>query len=191
MNENNELPGVDDYQYIAENNSQNDDNTSQKNTNVEEDEEIQRTAGTMNLRRQNRKTYNLKEPEKANNKQALMLQFQSDDFDIVETAFDQDEAEYIFLTETLGWKEGLNNETHDPSESSSDKSNNVTKLAEYMFLTEQMGWRKGLTIFKEKGETAIGKELYNRFMTWRDFNQSTGMNLLRSREKRHSGTSCT
>ena len=65
----------------------------------------------------------------------------------------------FFLTETLGWKEGLNNETNDPSESSSDKTNDVTKLAEYMFLTEQMGWRKGLTIFKEKGESAIGKEL--------------------------------
>ena len=98
VNENIEIPGVEDYHDVAESNSQNDNNASQTNTNtnVEEDKEIQRTAGTMNLQRQNRKTYNLKELEKANNEQVLMLQFQSDDFDVVETDFDQDEAEYIF-----------------------------------------------------------------------------------------------
>ena len=31
--------------------------------------------------------------------------------------------------------------------------------AEYIFLTEQMNWRKELTLFKEKGETAVTKEL--------------------------------
>ena len=31
--------------------------------------------------------------------------------------------------------------------------------AEYIFLTEQMNWKKGLKLFKEKGETAVTKEL--------------------------------
>ena len=31
--------------------------------------------------------------------------------------------------------------------------------AEYIFLKEQMNWRKGLKLFKEKGETAVTKEL--------------------------------
>ena len=31
--------------------------------------------------------------------------------------------------------------------------------AEYIFLEEQMNWQKGLKLFKEKGETAVTKEL--------------------------------
>ena len=156
--ENDEIPGVDDHQDTAE--SQTTDNAD------EEDQETQRGTGTMNLRRQHRKVYNIRElekREKANNEQVMMLQFQADDFDIVETTVDkeeaEDEAEYMFLTETLGWKEGLDNAELESAESSNDTNKNATKLAEYLFLTEQMGWRKGLTIFKEKGELAIGKEL--------------------------------
>ena len=49
------------------------------------------------------------------------------------------DTEYLFLTESLGWKEDLNkNEPIDTD------INDVTKLAEYLFLAEQMGWRKGL-----------------------------------------------
>ena len=31
--------------------------------------------------------------------------------------------------------------------------------AEYIFLKEHMNWRKGIKLFKEKGETAVTKEL--------------------------------
>ena len=47
--------------------------------------------------------------------------------------------EYIYLTEDLGWKEGLTEDKECKS-----NSNYVTKLSEYLFLTKQMGWKKGL-----------------------------------------------
>ena len=77
-----------------------------------------------------------------------------DTLDTVEAEFDVLDAEYLFLTESLGWKEGLNE--YEPVDADID---DVTKLAEYLFLTEQMGWRKGLKVLGEKGEVAIEKEL--------------------------------
>ena len=95
------------------------------------------------------------------NEEIIILQFDDspDSSDgIMETEFDPDEAEYLFLTETLGRKEGLKD--IETTETRNDiNTSNVTKLAEYLFLTEQMDWRKGLTIFKEEGEKAIVKEL--------------------------------
>ena len=88
-----------------------------------------------------------------------MLHFDTSGDEIEESAFDRDEAEWLFLTETLGWKEGLNNETANIESANTFSNESVTKVAEYLFLTEQMGWKKGLTIFKEEGEKAIEKEL--------------------------------
>lgn len=65
-----------------------------------------------------------------------------------ETIMAQTDAEWLFLTEHLGWGEGLQCEQHD-----------ITQDAEYLFTTEQMNWKKGLKVFGEKGEEAIQKEL--------------------------------
>ena len=51
----------------------------------------------------------------------------------------------MFLTKTLGWEEGLNEETNATSDAD---PNDVMKLAEYLFLTEQMGWRKKRNLFR-------------------------------------------
>jgi len=82
----------------------------------------------------------------------MLLEFNQEDTDIEESDIDRIDAEYLFLTETLGWKEGL-------SDTNEKDPQNVNILAEYMFITEQMGWRKGLKLFGERGEEAIGKEL--------------------------------
>ena len=49
-----------------------------------------------------------------------------DTLDTVEAEFDVLDAEYLFLTESLGWKEGLNE--NEPVDADID---DVTKLAEY------------------------------------------------------------
>ena len=65
----------------------------------------------------------------------MLLELNQDETDIEESDLNRIDAEYMFLTETLGWKEGLNDTNEkDPQ--------NVNILAEYMFITEQMGWRK-------------------------------------------------
>ena len=61
----------------------------------------------------------------------------------------------MFLTKTLGWKEGLNKENYSTSDAD---TNDVTKLSEYVFLTEHMGWRKGLKVREKEGE-AVEKEV--------------------------------
>ena len=88
----------------------------------------------------------------------MQLKYEEDlgDFNVTEDMFDKVKAKYMFLTETLGWKEGLNGE-HDAF--SDADPNDATKLAEYLFLTEQMGWRKGLKLFGERGEEAVEDEL--------------------------------
>ena len=65
------------------------------------------------------------------------------------------DEEYIYLTEYLGQKEGLNEENEE-KESESDPED-VTKLSEYLFLTKQMGWTRGLKVLGKKGEEAIKK----------------------------------
>lgn len=66
---------------------------------------------------------------------------------------------HLFLTKTLGWKEGLHN--YEPTSCPQEMNEaNVNTLAVYLFLTEQMNWKKGLTVFQERrGEEAIMKEL--------------------------------
>jgi hypothetical protein len=58
------------------------------------------------------------------------------------------EAEYMFLTETLGWKEGLNDEE---AKREVDEAN-VKYLAQYLFVTEQMGWKQGLKIRRRENK---------------------------------------
>jgi hypothetical protein len=65
-----------------------------------------------------------------------------------ESIMAQNEAEWMFLTDHLGWGEGLNCEQH-----------NIEQDEEYLFTTEQMSWKKGLKMFGDKGEEAIQKEL--------------------------------
>ena len=67
----------------------------------------------------------------------MILQINEDTFDITESIFNDVEAEYTFLTETLGWKESLGE--YKKQVSNSNHIKNVTKLLEYLFLTEQMG----------------------------------------------------
>ena len=99
------------------------------------------------------------------NEENTLLQLKPDSCDITENTFDDVEAEYIFLTKTIGWKQGLieTGIEDEPEKNPEGDTNNATKQAEYLFLTEQMGWREGLKIFGEKREGAIMKEL-NRSM---------------------------
>ena len=68
----------------------------------------------------------------------MQLKYEEDSgtFNVTEDKLDKIKAEYMFLTETLGWEEGIygmEDAIFDPN------PNNVTKLDEYLFLTEQMG----------------------------------------------------
>ena len=51
--------------------------------------------------------------------------------------------EYIYLTEDVGWKEGLNKEKEYKS-----NPKDVTKLSKYIFLTEKMGWKKAFCCWR-------------------------------------------
>ena len=110
----------------------------------------------MNLRSQQQKQYNVFNinEEISEKEEIVLLQMMLESMDVQEQTFDELEQEYMFLTETLGWKEGPNKRNM-----TEEDTKNITKLAEYLFVTAQMGWRKGLKIFKEKGEGAIMKEL--------------------------------
>ena len=75
------------------------------------------------------------------NEEITLLQLNPDSCDITKNTFNNVEAEYIFLTETLVWKQGLIEAgiEGEPEKNPKGDTNNVTKLAEYLFLTEQMG----------------------------------------------------
>lgn len=90
----------------------------------------------------------------------------------------QSEAEWMFLTDHLGWKQGLQG---DESE--------IDQEPEYLFTTEQMNWKKGLKV-SEKKERKPFKRNCSRFTIWRVFNPSTGMNSPKRRGQRLSSTSC-
>lgn len=52
---------------------------------------------------------------------------------------DDNEAEWLLLTKTLGWKEGIPEvERMEPMKANTDMEA-VPLLAEYLFLTDQMG----------------------------------------------------
>ena len=65
-----------------------------------------------------------------------------------ESVMAQTDAEWMFLTQHLGWGEGLKGDKHG-----------IEQEEEYLFTTDQMNWKKGLKVFGEKGEEAIQKEL--------------------------------
>ena len=125
---------------------------------------VERTSGAMNLGRQQQKEYNLENYNNVfnithktqNNNGIILMQLKyeedSDTFDVTKEKFDKVKAEYMFLTETLGWKEDIGGMDDTPSDAD---SNDVTKLAKYLFLTEQMGLYKGSKLFGERGEKAI------------------------------------
>ena len=83
----------------------------------------------------------------------MQLKYEKDSgtFNVREDKFDKVKTKYMFLTETLGWKEGIDGMKDATSDADPD---DVTKLAKYLFLTEQMGWHKGLKLFGERGEEA-------------------------------------
>ena len=146
-----ETPGVGNDDDEVENEEEEEEKCEMRNA----------TAGNMNLRKQKRKDYDVfNMTDVPDDEEIIMLHFDPDSDDLTETEFDRLDAEYLFLTETLGWKDGLDSEIDAEERTQNDISpESVTKLAEYLFLTEQMGWKKGLTIFKEEGEKAIEKEL--------------------------------
>ena len=78
----------------------------------------------------------------AEDQHIMMLQF-SKNMGIADQSIDIDEIEWWFLTEMLGWNEGIPEvEELQQQKNSSMKTGAVTLLAEHMFLTEQMGWKK-------------------------------------------------
>jgi hypothetical protein len=100
---------------------------------------------------------------KTEDEHILMLQF-DDNMGLTEESMDKTKAEWMFLTEQLGWKEGLSKEGPPRPDKAERKKNNVrleaiNLLTEHLYLTEQMGWRKGLKLFQDRGEEAIKKEL--------------------------------
>lgn len=129
-------------------------------TNHERTYQVPNEGHTMNLRPQPKKEYNvfLMDGEEIDeNEELVLLTFSNNNEDgLDETDIDELDAAYMFLTETLGWKEGLPNAEADDNPPLSQKEQNI---AEYLFATEQMNWRKGLKQFGEKGEGAIEKEL--------------------------------
>ena len=81
--------------------------------------------------------------------QFLLLNLdEEDDNGYSESLMAQNEAEWMFLTDYLGWKQGMQGEKSD-----------IDQEPEYLFTTEQMNWKKGIKVFGEKGEEAIQKEL--------------------------------
>ena len=50
-----------------------------------------------------------------------------------EAEFDKLDAEYMFLHDTLGWKEGLADVTDASNNNSPSDVTNLTKLTEYLF----------------------------------------------------------
>ena len=121
-----EIPGVNNEPVNEEGDANNEEGDANEANNKTE-----RTAGRMNLRNQNRREYNVFNlTEEAENEGVLLFQMNPNTFDTVEAEFDVLDAEYLFLTESLGWKEGLNE--NEPITTYADM-NDVTKLAEYLF----------------------------------------------------------
>lgn len=97
-----ETPGVDDE--IPENGAEPDEI---------EDKSAERTFGGMDLRRHSHIYYNCMNhidkvfhiTAETQDDGITLLQFNSDNCEIKEDEFDETDAEYMFLTTTLGWKE--------------------------------------------------------------------------------------
>ena len=92
----------------------------------------------------------------------------------------------MFLTETLGWREGID---RMKDATSGADPNDFIKLAKYLFLTEQMRWRKGLKLFGERGELAVEGKL-QQIHDMEGFQPKHWYELTKEERKRHSTTSC-
>ena len=151
-----EIPGVD-----AGNPNQHSDEEEQANT-KERTYTSAVSGDIMKLRQQPRKEYKVftQDGTVPDNEEIVLLNMCDENKNgFEETKFDKIEAEYMFLHDTLGWKEGLSDVTDANNNNSPSDVTNLTKLTEYLFLTEQMNWRKGLKVLGERGEGAIEKEL--------------------------------
>jgi hypothetical protein len=113
----------------------------------------------MNLRNQPRRNYDVFNIQGTPSAEHIVLLQLDDDREMNELVMGEDEAEWLFLTETLGWKEGLPEvERMEQTKAIADPEA-VSLLSEFLFISEQMGWKKGLKIFQERGEEAIKSEL--------------------------------
>jgi len=91
----------------------------------------------MNLRKQPRREYNVFSQEgNTINEDVVLLQF-DDHMDLSEQSVKKDEAEWLFLTETLGWKKGLPEVEQKQHETTETNMEAMNLLAEYMFLTKK------------------------------------------------------
>merc|ERR1712086_273571 len=173
-----ETPGVDENENEEVEANEDEEVEEEAENNEEEEEKTTRASGSMNLRKQSRKRYDNKSlqnqsrteydfniiEETESDEGVMMLQIYPNDakaFDVDRATTDVEyqmmDEEYVYLTEDLGWKEGIKEECEEKERECDPKD--VTKLSEYLFLTEQMGWKKGLKVLGEKGEEAIENEL--------------------------------
>ena len=130
-----ETQGVDDEAILGVDDDAPDTVNESEKIDVEQTN-LECTPVTMNLHQQPRKQYNHKNCENVfnitdrtqNNGIMFMKLKQEEDsgtFDVTKDTFDEVEAEYLLLAETLGWKEGINGEDDTSSEAG---LNDVTKL---------------------------------------------------------------
>ena len=127
-----ETPGVDD---------ETPENGTAPDKVVVQEKITERTSGGMNLHRQLRKDYNhnnyivdvFNTTDGTHGKGIIVLQLNSDSFEITEDTFDEAAAECMFLTKTLRWNKGPNKENNPTSDAG---PNDVTKLAKYLCLTK-------------------------------------------------------
>ena len=150
-----EIPGVGDHP-DSEGEEDND------HTNNEEDMEHVRTYNGMNLRNQPKKNYDvfaMASSEVHDGAEMVMLTFNDNsETGIEEIKLDPENlelaqltAECMFLTEHLGWKEGLDHDDMPLSEY-------AFMMEEVTLVTEQMNWKKGLKVFKQQGKEDLAKE---------------------------------
>jgi hypothetical protein len=147
VGETEDTPGVDD----AEETLGADDETTAENPGVYDesldeigDKSVYCTSSGMSLCIQSLKDYNHNSYNdnvfnitgKIQNDGIILLIFKSENFKITEEQFNEADAEYMFLTRTLEWKDGLNKE-NDPTPDTAP--GDVTKLAKYLLLTKHTG----------------------------------------------------
>ena len=109
-----------------------------------EDKRTEFTADGMNPCRQPHKEYNhnkyndnvFNTTDITQDDGSILLQFNSDTCKVTEDKSVAAGAEYMFLTKTLGRKEGLDKENDTTLDAD---TSDITELAEYLFLAEQMG----------------------------------------------------
>eukprot|EP00804_Cyclotella_cryptica_P027764 CCRYP_009202-RA/>CCRYP_009202-RA protein AED:0.72 eAED:0.12 QI:0/-1/0/1/-1/1/1/0/1137 len=166
----NEIPGVDiENTGVADENAGVEHNNNSEHDHEQEENEdepvvtrsYQVPSGgvQMNLRNQPRRNYDVFNMDGKPVPTNIVLLQIDENMEMNEQFMDEDEAEWLFLTETLGWKEGLPEVEQMEQRKAIIDMNAVTLLAEHLFRTDQMGWRKGLKIFHKKGEVAIENEL--------------------------------